>query len=269
MAEFVPNFGNRQSSAVTVSHLTTESNEILDAMQRLRASKTFSNSERLLQFLEFVVAAKLRGEEAELKETSIGVGLYRRDPAYDTKLDSIVRTQARRVRERLEEYYKFEGVSDPVVLQLPKGGYIPVIELRSAELQEAPAASDKEVPSAPEPVSSPARRTHKSWLAAGGVFVLLAITIAYLYSVQSSAKPKVLNYTQLTHDGAPKWLVGTDGKRLFLGTGNYSSPGLAQIPVSGGEPTVIRLAAPGVSPLDVSSDGSQVLLADYIKQYLR
>ena len=62
----------------------------------MRDSRTFANSEKLFQFLEFVVLATLRGEDPGLKETSIGVGLYQRDPTYDPKRDSIVRTQATR-----------------------------------------------------------------------------------------------------------------------------------------------------------------------------
>ena len=83
------------------------------------------------------------------------------------------------------------------------------------------------------------------------------------YVARKVPVPTVSRYTQLTRDGRPKWLVGTDRARLYLGTGNYTSPGLAQVPVEGGDPVPIPLPASGVSPLDVSADGSQVLLADY------
>ncbi|HWT82662.1 MAG TPA: hypothetical protein VN648_28105, partial [Candidatus Methylomirabilis sp.] len=73
---------------------------MLTALERIRQSRTFANSDRLIEFLDFVVAAKLNGG-AHLKETTIGVGLYGREPTYDPKNDGIVRTQARRVRERL------------------------------------------------------------------------------------------------------------------------------------------------------------------------
>jgi len=56
----------------------------------------------------------------------IGVGLYGRTTQYDPKLDNIVRTQARRVRERLEKYYLDEGAADPLIIRIPKGSYVPV-----------------------------------------------------------------------------------------------------------------------------------------------
>ena len=234
---------------------------IAAALERLKRSQTFGNSARLLHFLDFVVAARLRGEE--LKETSIGVGLYGRDPSYDTKIDSIVRTQARRVRERLEEYYKSEGAADPIVLQIPKGGYVPVVENR---------ATDAPVPSAESAAAQSQPAVQTRWRGrslaqalpiAGVLLALVAGVTAYVRWTRPSASPRVLNYTQITRDGRPKWLVGTDGARLFLGTGNFASPGFAQVPASGGEPVPIPLPAAGLSPFDVSSDGEQVLLGDY------
>ena len=48
--------------------------------------------------------------------------------------------------------------------------------------------------------------------------------------------PKATNYIQLTHDGLPKALVGTDGSRLYLGfarTINYSATaGILQMSAS-------------------------------------
>ena len=96
--------------------------ELRDALERIRRSQTFRNTQRVLEFLNFVVTKKLEGREAELRENKIGVALYRRDLDYDTKIDSIVRTQARRVRDRLAEYYGSEGAADPFVICLPKGG---------------------------------------------------------------------------------------------------------------------------------------------------
>jgi TolB-like protein len=105
------------------SHLASP--EILDALARIERSKLFANSKRLTELLRFVVEAQLRGDTEGLKQTAIGIDLYRRDPSYDPKLDGIVRTHARRLRERLAEYYQSEGAHDPVVIELPRGGYVP------------------------------------------------------------------------------------------------------------------------------------------------
>lgn len=106
--------------------------EILDALTRVESSKLFANSKRLTELLRFVVEARLRGHTEGLKQTSIGIELYRRDPSYDPKLDGIVRTHARRLRERLNEYYSSEGARDPVEISLPRGGYVPVFGRRGA-----------------------------------------------------------------------------------------------------------------------------------------
>jgi hypothetical protein len=69
--------------------------------------------------------------------------------------------------------------------------------------------------------------------------------------------PRVSNYVQLTHDGEPKQLVGTDGSRLYLG----GVATIAQISVSGGDPVRIQ-AATAMNPLSVSPDGSDLLVQE-------
>jgi TolB-like protein/tetratricopeptide (TPR) repeat protein len=116
--------------------------DIRDALARVRTSATFRNADRLGEFLEFVVNARLGANGPEIKETTIGVGLYHREPDYDPKIDSIVRTQARRVRARLADYYAGEGVNDPIEIQIPKGSYVPAF-LRREQHPSSPAASAK------------------------------------------------------------------------------------------------------------------------------
>src|SRR5271170_4143785 len=113
--------------------------EILDALARVEASQLFANSKRLTELLRFVVAAQMRGDIEGLKQTAIGAELYGRDPSYDPKLDGIVRTHARRLRERLVQYYQSEGTHDPVVISLPRGGYVPAFGRRPiSTVDEAP-----------------------------------------------------------------------------------------------------------------------------------
>src|SRR5262249_18533659 len=63
----------------------------------------------------------------ELKESVIGAEVFGRKPDYNPKRDPIVRTEARRLRERLSQYYEGVGANDGVKIELPKGGYVPVI----------------------------------------------------------------------------------------------------------------------------------------------
>ena len=98
-------------------------------MERILASALFSRSERLSQFLRFAVEATLRGETEQLKESLIGMKVYSRDPGYDPKLEPIVRTEARRLRAKLKQYYEGPGESDRVVISLPTGGYSIHVEM--------------------------------------------------------------------------------------------------------------------------------------------
>ncbi|HKE26830.1 MAG TPA: hypothetical protein VKB88_30970 [Bryobacteraceae bacterium] len=71
----------------------------------------------------------LEGRHRELKESLIGIEVFGRKPDYDPQRDPIVRTEARRLRARLAEYYKDAGRGAAVVIDLPKGGYVPAIAL--------------------------------------------------------------------------------------------------------------------------------------------
>jgi serine/threonine-protein kinase len=99
-------------------------------LEKLLSSRGFVRNERMALFVRFVVKQQLEGKATQLKETLIGAEVFGRKPDYDPKLDPIVRTEAARLRTRLAEYYAGEGAADPVVIELPKGGYAPVIRSR-------------------------------------------------------------------------------------------------------------------------------------------
>ena len=98
-------------------------------------SAGFARNERLSRFLRFVVDQSLEGRDSEIKESVIAVEVFDRNADYDPKLDSIVRTEAGRLRARLSEYYSGQGRNDPVVVELPKGGYVPLFRERDAQEQ--------------------------------------------------------------------------------------------------------------------------------------
>jgi hypothetical protein len=104
--------------------------DVWEAVQRIGRSRAMSGCNRLTQLLDFVVASTLRGEASHLKETTIGVHVFARSPDYDPKVDTIVRSQAWRLRAKLRKYYASEGANDPVVIEVPIGHYVPVFHLR-------------------------------------------------------------------------------------------------------------------------------------------
>src|SRR6516165_3920843 len=104
-----------------------EAGAVRRQLEEVLKSPGFARNERLSGFLRFIVERHLDGRSQELKESVIGIEVFGREPSYDTKADPVVRTEARRLRTRLTEYYKGPGAGDTLVIELPKGGYVPVI----------------------------------------------------------------------------------------------------------------------------------------------
>src|ERR1700760_1425350 len=98
---------------------------IRDELSRILASSMFVQSERLGRFLRFTVESALAGEEEMLKEYLIGTEVYERR-SFNPGEDSIVRTEARRLRRKLKEYYESVGKEDPVFIYYRLGSYVPV-----------------------------------------------------------------------------------------------------------------------------------------------
>lgn len=115
--------------------------EVRSELARILQSPLFSQSERLGRFLRFTIDAALAGKGESLKEYVIGTEVYDRKPPYHPSQDSIVRTEARRLRAKLKEYYEREGSEDPVFIYFRPGTYIPVFRRNvsaasgSAEIQ--------------------------------------------------------------------------------------------------------------------------------------
>ncbi len=106
-------------------------------LERVLGSAIFKRNERLSGFLRFVVERRLEGRAHELKESVIAIEVFGRKPDYNPKHDPIVRTEATRLRARLSQYYIDEGKGAALIIDLPRGGYIPVF--RQAEVAQLPA----------------------------------------------------------------------------------------------------------------------------------
>jgi serine/threonine-protein kinase len=98
---------------------------VREELARVLGSETFAQSESLKRFLRYVVEAKLEGREGELKEQVLGAEVFGRGETYDPRIDPIVRVQATRLRSKLRDYYQKEGAESDLVIELPKGSYVP------------------------------------------------------------------------------------------------------------------------------------------------
>lgn len=113
---------------------------IRDQLERILSSATFHPSNLLKHFISFVSSETLQGRADGLKEYAVGVHVFGRESAFDPRTDPVVRVQARRLRARLERYYQEEGQNDEIVVDLPKGGYVPVFRRREVVAPAKPLA---------------------------------------------------------------------------------------------------------------------------------
>jgi serine/threonine-protein kinase len=113
--------------------------KIQEQLDRILSSTTFSGSERHRRFLRFVVEQALKGDTDKLNEFVLGFEVFNKNDSFDPRIDSIVRVEARRLRERLRKYYEDEGRNDPLVVTLRPRSFVPEFEERSGEPQKAGA----------------------------------------------------------------------------------------------------------------------------------
>jgi TolB-like protein len=106
---------------------------IREQLSRLLESPIFVHSHRLSRFLRFTVDTTLAGQAETLKEYLIGTEVYDRKPPYHPSADSIVRSEARRLRNKLKQYYESDGQSDSVFVYYRPGTYAPIFRLRRAQ----------------------------------------------------------------------------------------------------------------------------------------
>jgi hypothetical protein len=141
-------FLNSEDSAATTADGLSAS-EIWAAVERIQESRAMTDCPRLMQFFRFVVASTLRGEAMHLKETTIGVAVFGRSPDYDPKADTIVRSQAWRLRSKLRKYYASEGANERIIIDLPIGHYVPTFRAREDPSGDMPRTDDASEPVGP------------------------------------------------------------------------------------------------------------------------
>jgi TolB-like protein/Flp pilus assembly protein TadD len=168
-------------------------------LERILESPGFSRNERMSRFLRFVVEGRLDGKDNELKESVIAIEVFGRRPNFDSRLDPVVRTEAVRLRARLSKYYINEGKTDALVIELPKGGYVP----RFREVEE-----ERQV-TAPIPEETRARIGARFWVALGLACLVIGLAVAgwwwIRHSIQHRRAPisiAVLPLENTSHDPA-------------------------------------------------------------------
>jgi eukaryotic-like serine/threonine-protein kinase len=142
--------------------------EVREQLAKILASPMFINAARASRFLQFVTNRALDGAADEIKEYVIAVEVFGRKESYDSREHSAVRVEAARLRQRLQTYYDSHP-EDRLVIDLPKGKYVPVFAVRETV---APP------PVLPEPEINTATR---HWLIpAAAILAVVVLAGAYL-----------------------------------------------------------------------------------------
>ena len=112
---------------------------VREQLRRVLAQAPFDRSPVLSRFLAHVVEHALASGGPPLKEYTIGVEVFDRPGDFDPRVDTIVRVQARRLRNALARYYRNQGGNDPVRIDMPKGQYGIRATRKTADAEAPPA----------------------------------------------------------------------------------------------------------------------------------
>ena len=199
--------------------------------RRIAASPQFKNSARLCEFLFYAVGCAIRNAPEDATERQIGINVFGRIPSYNSSEDSIVRTHARLLRQKLTSYFEDQGRAEAMVIEIPKGHYLPVFHSR---LDTDPEA-ERPIPLKVEQVLAPAieagsalHRRQNFWILGGLVFVLAFSIGAALHAWRRPvpAQPATEAFWRPFLTGTPPLVIYSNA--LFTGNSTqglrYASP---------------------------------------------
>jgi Tol biopolymer transport system component len=158
------------------------------------SSPEFYRSERMSSFLTEVIRATLAQEKGKLTERSIGETVFGKESGWDPRSDTIVRSEARRLRRKLREFYDGQGRNSTFLIDLPLGSY-----MATFALLEMPASQEVPLPiglqssvSAPAASARPEQKRHLPWLATLGFAI--AATALVFWGLRHGAKSGVAEF---------------------------------------------------------------------------
>jgi hypothetical protein len=156
-----------------------------------------SSSSRLNELLFYIADCAIRQAPEDATEQQIGIQLFGRVPGYNSSEDSIVRTHARLLRQKLSAYFADEGVTEELVVEVPKGHYLPIFTSRVQTLINeglTPGTLISPPSEAPTPVYSPTSESRRSTVRYIWALLPLALLVALLFwhpwKVSASSTPE-------------------------------------------------------------------------------
>lgn len=169
-----------------------------ELVKRVLASSTFLKSKRLSSLFEYVCDLTLNGRASEINEQSLGEAVFNRPRDYDSAIDGIVRTQASRLRQKLDLYFGDEGAGEPIRITIPRGSYVTVFEKQSLFEQSPPALADR--PEAPIGEQRGAvRQDTRPSVFAWALVVVLAIALGTVVYRDFDRRTKTVPFSVAQH----------------------------------------------------------------------
>ncbi|WP_217353369.1 tetratricopeptide repeat protein [Ruegeria arenilitoris] len=164
--------------------------DIRAALQRLIRSSTFTGSQRLQDFLVYVVEESLNGRADDIRAKTIAMDVYGGTLSEMSRRENVVRVDAGRLRRKLAEYYAADGQDEKTVFELPKGGYAPRI-LRSGFEPAQPEFSE---------LGTSARAWARPGVGIIGIIILGYVAVAFWMSSTKQDLPTDLSVDGLSRD---------------------------------------------------------------------
>jgi hypothetical protein len=154
-----------------------------DQVQHIIASNTFRSAPTLQQLLRFLAAKAMEVHPEEIKEYTIGVESLGRRQDFDPKTDPIVRVQVYRLRQKLKEYYEFEGLQDSILVEIPKGHYLPRFETLPLATSHVPVPEPDAESDLVNPPVERSRDTRVSAAMLAAILVAMIVVAAGMFAV--------------------------------------------------------------------------------------
>jgi hypothetical protein len=222
-------------------------NAIREHVARICQTKGFLRSERLKRFLCYTVERLLANDTDTLKEYAIALEVFDRSPAYNPKIDAVVRVEARRLRLRLEQYYATDGLHEAIRIHFPNGSYVPVVA--RFEEQSADAGSQ----------SLRWRNTRGPWWLAAASLAAVATAVFCVRAILHRNAPAAI--IRLIRDSSAAFdpAVSADGKLLAYASDQSGNVDIWLRPLESGEARRLTSNVAGDTSPNFSPDSKQVV----------